>query len=81
MTAFLVDDLALGVHHVVIFEQVFTYAEMVLFNLFLCLLDLLGNHRVLNDFALLQAHAVHDACDTLGTEHTHQVVFQRDIEL
>ena len=65
VTAFLVDDLALGVHHVVVFEQVLTYAEVVLFDLLLCLLNLLGDHRVLDDFAFLKAHAVHDASDTL----------------
>ena len=81
VTAFLVDDLTLRVHHVVIFQQMLTHAEVVLFDFLLRLLDLLRNHRMLNDFAFLQAHTVHDACDALGAEHTHQVVFQRDVEL
>ena len=81
VTALLVDDFTLGVHHVVVFEQVLTHAEVVLFDLLLCLLNLLGDHRVLDDFAFLQAHTVHDASDTLGAEHTHQIVFQRDVEL
>ena len=36
---------------------------------------------MLDDLAFLQAQAVHQRSDTFGTEHTHQVVFQGDIEL
>ena len=57
-------------------KQVLTGAEVVFFHLLLGLLNLLGDHRVLDDFAFLQAHAVHDASDTFRTKHTHQVVFQ-----
>ena len=54
---------------------------MVLFNFLLGFLDLFGDHRVLDDFAFLKTHAVHERCDTFGAEHTHQVIFEGDVEL
>ena len=81
VTAFLVDDLALGVHHVVVFQQALTHAEMVLFHLLLRPFYGTRNHGRLDDVAFLVAHTVHNGRNPLGGEQTHQVVFQRDEEL
>ena len=77
----LVDGITLHVHHVVVVQQVFTHTEVVLFDLFLSLVDLLGDHRVLNHLAFLHAETVHDAGYTFRSEQTHQIVFKRDEEL
>ena len=81
VTAFLVDSLTLHVHHVIVVQEVFTHAEMVLFDLLLCLLDLFGDHRVLDHLAFLHSETVHYRSYTLGAEDTHEVVFQRHEEL
>ena len=81
VTAFLVDCLTLHVHHVVVVQEVFTHAEVVFFDLLLCLLDLFCNHRVLYHLAFLHSETVHDWGYTLGAEDTHEVVFQRHEKL
>ena len=80
VAALVVDDGALVVHHVVVLEESFTHAEVVFLHFLLRLFNLLGDHGVLNDFALLETHAVHDAGDAVGAEDAHEVVFERDEE-
>ena len=77
VAALLVDDGTLLVHHVVVLQQALTDAEVVFLDLLLGTLNLLGNHGALNHLALLEAQTVHDGGDTLGTEQTHQLVFER----
>ena len=76
-----VDHLALGIHDVIVFQEALTHGEVVFLHLFLGLGDRFGDHPVLDNLALFQAQAVHDLGDPLGTEETHQFVFQGDIEL
>ena len=76
VVTFLVDSLTLHVHHVVVVQEVLTYAEVVLFDLLLCLLDLFRYHRMLNHLAFLHSETVHDRRYALGAEDTHEVVFQ-----
>ena len=80
MAAFLVDHGTLFVHHVIVFQQALTDAEVVLFHLLLCTLDALRDHGVLNHLTLLESQFVHDRCDALAGEESHQFVFQRDVE-
>ena len=80
VATFGVDEVTLLVHDVVVFDQSFTNTEVVLLHFLLRPLDRAGDHGVLDHLALLEAHSVHDAGYTLGAEHTHQVVLQRDIE-
>src|SRR5574344_831853 len=80
VTTFLIDDGTLYVHHNIIFNQSFTNTEVILFHLLLCTFDALGNHRVLNHFAFLEAQTVHNTGNTLRGKQTHQLIFQRNIE-
>ena len=65
MATLLVDDGTLLVHHIVVFEQALTDAEVVLLDLLLCALDALRDHAALDTLAFLEAHTVHHAGDTL----------------
>ena len=80
VAAFGVNQVTLLVHHVVVFDQAFTNAEVVLFHFLLRPFDGVGDHVVLDHLAFLESHPVHDGSNTLGTEHTHQVVLQRYVE-
>lgn len=73
--------LALGVHHVIVFEQPLADAEVVFLNLALRAFDRLGHHAGLNDFSLLETHAVHQTGDPFRAEQPHQVVLERYEEL
>ena len=76
VAATLVDDLTLGVHHVVVLEETLADAEVVLLDLLLRALYGLVEHAVLQYLALLEAHLVHHRRETVGGEETHQVVLQ-----
>ena len=76
VAAFGVDHGTLLVHHVVVFQQAFTDAEVVFFHFLLGPFDGLGNHAVFNHFTFLEAQLVHHAGNAVGREQTHQVVFQ-----
>ena len=80
VTAFLVHYGALLVHHVVIFEQALTYAEVVFLNLPLSTFDVLCNQRTFNPVSFLEAETVHHACNSFACEQTHQLVFKADVE-
>ena len=80
MAAFLVDDGALLVHHVVVFKQALADAEVVLLYLALRAFDAAVDHGRLNHFAVLESQLVHDACDAFGGKESHQVVFERNEE-
>ena len=55
----LVDDLTLGVHHVIVLEEALTDTEVVFLDLLLGALDSLVEHAVLEYFTFLKAHLVH----------------------
>ena len=79
--ATLIDRLPLNVHHVVVLQQALADAEVVLFDLLLGTFDRLGHHRMLDHFAFLMAHAVHQTGNALRLEQAHEVVFQRYVKL
>ena len=60
MTAFLVDDGTLLVHHIIVLDQALTDTEVVLFDLLLCALDALRDHWALDHLAILESKTVHD---------------------
>jgi len=66
-----VDNLALRVEHVVVFELALAHREVVLFDLALRPADRLVHPRVCDDFALLDAEAVHDLRHALRSEQAH----------
>ena len=72
--AFSVDDIALLVHHIIVLDEAFTDTKVILLYLLLCALNRVGNHLMLDHLTLLEAHLIHQACQSVGTEHTHQVV-------
>jgi hypothetical protein len=79
--ALLVDDLALIVGDVVVFEQVLAGVEVVRLDLALRALDLLREHAALDDLAFLHAGRLQPALGALRVaEDAHQVVFEREIE-
>ena len=76
MRALLIDDGALLVHDIVVLEEVLADAEVVALDFLLGTLDGLIDEGMLDDFALLEAKAVHDLGDTLGSEEAHELVFE-----
>src|SRR5205823_8241698 len=79
-TSLLVENFALAVHDVVIFDDVLADVEVVGFNLLLGVFDRLGDEAVLERDVLLKAEAVHQAGDARAAEAAHQLVFERDVE-
>ena len=75
-----VDDLALLVHHVVVFQRALADGEVLLLDAPLGGFDGPVQPAVLEHFAFLDAQLLHDAGDAVGAEQAHQVVFQRDEE-
>ena len=75
-----VDEVSLLVHHIVVLDKALTDTEVVLLDFLLRPLDRARYHAVLDHLTFLEAHAVHHACYTVATEHTHQVIFERHIE-
>ena len=73
-----VNDFALLVHHVVVFERAFALLEIVLLDAFLRGLDGAIQQRMLKLLAFFEAHALHDFDNAVGTEQAHQIVFERD---
>ena len=59
MTATLIDDFTLGVHHVIVLEESLTDTEVILLDLLLCTLYGLVEHAVLKDFSFLEAKTIH----------------------
>ena len=75
-----IDQVTLLIHHIIILNQTFTDTEVVFLHFLLRTLDGVGNHVMLDHLAFLEAHTIHDACDSFRTKHTHQIILQRDIE-
>ena len=75
-----VDDLALLVHHVVVFQRALADGEILLFDAALGGFDRPVQPAVLEHLAFLDAQLLHDAGNAVGAEQAHQVVFQRDEE-
>ena len=72
-----IDRLALLVHHVVVFEQVFARLEVLRFDGLLRVFDAPRNQLGLDGHALGHAQAVHQRLDALAAEHAQQIVFER----
>jgi len=81
LPALLVDDLALGVHHVVVFKDALTRLIVAAFDRLLGVFDRAGEDLCVDRGVLVDAERLHHAHDALGAEQTHDVVLQRQIEL
>ena len=80
LAAFLVDNFALLVHDVVVLQHHLTDVEVAFFHFLLGIFNGTGNDLVFNGLVFFHAQLVHHALDLVGTEQTHQVVFQGQIE-
>ena len=75
-----VNDFTLLVHHIIIFDKVFTNIKIVRFHLGLSILNGPADQIVLNRLAFLHAQPLHDAGHSLAPEYPQQIVFQSQIE-
>ena len=80
LLALLIDDAALGVHDVIVLQNIFTDLEIAAFDGFLGVFDCAGEHFRVDGRVLVDAEAVHHAHHALRAEQTHDVVLQRQEE-
>ena len=76
MTALLIDNSTLLVHHIIILNQALTDSKVVFLNLLLGTLNTLGDHRTLNHLAILETKLVHHIGNTLRGKQTHQLILE-----
>src|SRR4029077_17928519 len=76
----MVYHLALAVHHVVVFEQMFAAVEVVRLDLLLRVLDRLADPSMLDRDAVLHPDPAHQSLELVGAEDAQQVVLQREEE-
>ena len=80
LDALLEDDLALVVHHVVVFEQVLADVEVARLDLLLRLLQRLVDPGMDDRLAFLEAERLQHAVHAVGAEDAHQIVLDRQVE-
>ncbi len=80
VVALLVDDLALIVGDVVVFQQLLANVEVVRFHLALGGFDAARDHARFNRFALGHLEAIHDGLDPLARKNAQQRVFQAQVK-
>ena len=76
----IIDDLALVVHDLVIIQQPFTDAKVILLNSSLRSLDRAGKRLIRDRLTLGQTKRLKHALHPVAAEDPHQIVFHRDIE-
>ncbi len=76
----LVDDLPLGVHHLVVLEDVLADLEVLRLDLVLRPLDRLRDHVVLDGHVAWDLQPSHDRLHPVAGEAPHQVVLEREVE-
>ena len=81
VAALLENDLALVVHHVVVFEDVLAGVEIAGLDLALRLFDRLVDPAVDDGLALLKAELLQHPVHAVGAEDAHQIVLQGQEEL
>ncbi len=80
LPALLVDDGALLVHHLVVFQDVLADLEVLTLDLGLRGTDGTGDDLRFDRHVLGNVEPVHDALDGRGVEQPHEVVAQRQVE-
>ena len=76
LAALLVDDLPLGVHHVIVLEHVFPGLEIAGLHLLLCVFNGVGQHFGVDGGVLVYPQLLHHAHDSLRAEQAHDVILQ-----
>ena len=77
----LIKHLALLIHDVVIFQDIFTDIEIPCLHAFLRPLNRIGNHGGFDLFVFLQPHFFHEIFDAVPAENAKQIIFQRQEKL
>ena len=77
LTTQAVDGFTLFVHHVVVFENVFTRFEVACLDGFLGTFDLTRNGLRFDGDAFFHAEPFHHRADLVARKDTHQIVFER----
>ncbi len=75
-----VDDHALGVHHVVVLEDVLALDEVLLLDLLLRVLDLVREDLLIHGLVVRDLEPVHDVVEPVAGEQAHEVVLAREVE-
>ena len=75
-----VNDLSLFIHDLIILKQVLTDTKVVDLQLFLCCLNGIGKHFVLDLLAVFYAQRVEHSHEAFGAEQPEQVILQGYIE-
>ena len=70
-----VDDLSLGIHDIVIFQNIFASLEVAAFHGLLGIFNGAGENLGIDWRVVVQSHGLHHILDPLGTEQTHDIVF------
>ena len=74
--AIAINNVALAIEHVIVFDHVFADVEVVRLDFLLRIFDRPRYPRVLERHVFLEAELVHQTGDRRTTESTHQLVFQ-----
>ena len=80
LAALAIDDLALLIHHVVVFQHALAGLEVAALHRLLGLLDGIREHLVVKGHVLLDLQRLHHAHDPLGAEQAHDVVVEAEEE-
>jgi len=80
IAALVINNLTLVIHHIIIFQQVFTDVIVAGFHLFLGLFNGPVDPGVHNGFAFFQAEFLHQPVHTFPAKDTHQVIFHAEEE-
>src|SRR4051812_5336954 len=76
-----INDFALLVHYVVVFQRAFALLEIVLLDPLLRRLDGTIEQRMFKLLPFFETDALHDFHDAVRTEEPHEIVFERDKEM
>ena len=76
-----VDDLTLGIHHVIVFQNILSGTEVAAFHTALCIFHRVGQNLSVNGCILIQTQHIHNAHHPIRREQTHQIVLQAQVEV
>ena len=76
LAALLVDDLPLGVHHVIVLQHGFPGLEVPGLHLLLGVLNGAGQHLLVQRHVVVHPQPLHQALDALGAEQPEDIVLQ-----
>ena len=80
LAALLINDFSLLIVYLVVIKKIFTDSKVIELDLFLCFLDRIGKHLMLNLLILLNSKRCENLHQSLRTKQTHQVVLKRNVE-